>query len=855
MSGQLLLNGTWKLSWAEGDGLMAHRHLTAAKLGTRPALDARVPAPIHQVLSDAGLIDDVNVGLNSLRARWVEEMFWVFRHSFSVPAEVTQAASVRLCFACLELDVEVFLNNESIGVHRNAHRPAEFDVAGKLKVGENLLVVCLESGMHSNSDRQGTNYGTGDIGRLTKRHWNRHPQYQHGWDWQARLVNIGILGDVELQWNDGPRMDEVTVFSVPADDLCSARFTLRATVHGEKAIRSQARLRVTLRETGQEVETQLTLTAGDAQRCELVIDVKNPQLWWPVGYGNQPLYHVQAELISEGEAVQRVVRRTGVRRVEMDQSPHHEKGRHCILKINHTKVFCKGGNWVPPAMLYGNASPEHFRRLAAIALDANFNLLRIWGGGTFADPALCDFCDENGILIWHDFLFACAKYPMHDPAFLNEARREVTFATRRMAHHPALVVWCGNNEIESADWNWGYDNVSPATPHYAFFHRDIPVILKREDPSTLHWISSPISPDYENPDDAFSGDQHPWMVSIGAPGGADFHRYRQQPDRFANEGGLLGASSPATLKQFLPENERHLLSPSWDHHDNTLAAQDSIPGEPGHAYQTVTLWTGLEPSQMNWEDYAFVSALLQAEGLVEYISNYRRRKYSSAAAVFWMFNDSWPTTHGWTIVDYYLRRKLAYCPVKRAFAPVTVVVAEEDNQINIYGVNETLQEKNVSLRYGLVATLTPEWLMTETLTVCLAPNASTLLATFSKERMVACGTDRCVAAAVLLDGETEVARHRLMLERFKAMKFATPQITIEQGVDRITLNTDIFAWGVCLDVDGELPLADNCIDLLPGISYPIAWTSSCGTPRVVRIGNCDASTAYAAEPVKKKQIR
>jgi len=815
---------------------MSVRHLTGEELGTRFSLPAAVPAPIHRVLMDAGLVEDINTGMNALRARWVEEAFWVYRRTFSVPPEAV-SATVRLTFACLELDAVIFLNGKPLGTHRNAHRPAIFDVTGLLLAGDNLLVVRLESGIHSNSDKQGSNYGTGDIGRVTKRHWNRHAQYQHGWDWQARLVNIGILGDVALEWHTGLRMDEVTVFAVPAADLKSATVTVRATLAGCYHRESAGVVRVTLRETGQTVELAVRPAPGEVERVELVIPLSDPRLWWPIGYGDPFLYHVDIELENDaGDATCRVTRRTGVRRVEMDQSPHPVEGRHCILRVNNTPVFCKGANWVPADMLYSEVTPEKYRRLAGLALEANFNMLRIWGGGIFAHEALCDFCDEHGIMVWHDFLFACAQYPMHDPEFAGEVDREIRHATRAMAHHPSLLVWCGNNEIETADWNWGYSKVQPANPHYVLFHRDIPRMLKQEDPSKLHWISSPWSPDYENPDSETSGDQHPWATSLFVSGGVDFHRYRHGVDRFANEGGVLGAVSPATLRDFLPENERHLLSPSWDFHDNIAAAQGGKPGEPGIAYETVSLWTGRDALAMPWEDYAFASALLQAEALSEFIVNYRRRMFSSAAAVFWMFNDSWPATHSWTIVDYYERRKLAFCPVKRAFAPVSVVVVEEDDQIKIFGINDTLNDRELVLRYGVVPTLAANWLLDEAATVILTANASTPLASFPRAVMEDASTCAAVAALSEADGSL-VAQHRLFLRKFKDLRFASPQIVIEQRADQIVLRTDRLAWGVCLDIDGERPLADNTFDLLPGVPYPISWQANLGTPNVLRIGN------------------
>ncbi len=833
MTRSLSLNGTWGLIWAEGSPLNPPDYFTGENLHGWRLLEAEVPAPIHKALMDKGLIEDPNFGMNSLKARWVEEMFWIYRRSFEAPEDAL-SQTAWLVFEKLELDAVVLLNGQEVGRHANAHRPARFEVTGKLRPGENLLVVKLSTGLHSASDKQAKGYNSGEIGLLTKRHWHRHPQCQSGWDWQPRLVNVGILGDVRLEWSAVPRLDHVTVFAVPSADLSTAAMHIRASVEGISDAPADAVLRARIVETGQEASLSLQVPRGES-RHEIALEIENPRLWWPIGHGEQFRHTVEVTLEAGGEK-QSVTRKTGIRRVEMDQSPHPVEGRYCTLKINNRPIFCKGGNWVPADMLYSTVTAQRYRELVDLAVQANFNLLRIWGGGLFADHALCDACDEAGILIWHDFLFACAQYPGQDPEFVREVHREITLAVRELAHHPSLVVWCGNNEIEWGDWNWNYDNSNPAHPHYALFHRDIPRIVQAEDPSTIHWISSPWSPDLKQPNDPTVGDQHPWAVSIGGAGGADWWHYRTNADRFPNEGGVLGASSPATLRQFLPENERYIHSPSWDHHDNCFAALDPGPGGNGRAYKTVELWTGRDTLSMDWQEYAFWSGMLQAEGLCEYILNYRRRMFSSASAVFWMYNDCWPATHTWTIVDYYLRKKLSYHPVRRAFQPVTVVVAEENGMVTVYGVNDTPEGWSGELRYGLF-TLAGERPLDERISISLPANASTVLAGFPRAEWEKLGLTRSGAFAVLIRDGKLVAQHRLFLERFKDLEFADPKISLSVEQGTLTLASDAFAWSVCLDLDGEAPLADNCFDLLPGIPYQMPWDSSLGEPSIVRVAN------------------
>jgi beta-mannosidase len=833
MSGTLSLNGTWGLTWAEGSPLMHPDHYTGPSLHGRRLLQATVPAPIHQVLMNLGLLEDINIGLNSLKARWVEEMFWIYRHTFQVPPEaITQFAW--LTFDRLEYNAVVWLNGQEIGRHANAHRPARFNITGKLRRGDNLLVVKLETGIHDAADKPAAEYHAGLIEQLTKRHWHRKPQYQSGWDWNARLMNVGILGDVTLEWHVALRLDDVTVFAILSDDLSTATFTVRATIENPTQQPVRALLRATILESAHQAQAEILAQPG-LTRHELTISLSNPRLWWPINHGPQHLYTVQVTLDASSET-QTVTRKTGVRRVEIDQSPHPAQGKYFIVKINNRPIFCKGGNWVPPDMLYSAVTPDRYRALADLAVQANFNTLRVWGGGTFMPPAMLAICDELGILVWHDFLFACSKYPGDHPEFAEEVRREVTWAVRNMAHHPSLIIWCGNNEIEWGDWAWGYDTAPRTHPHYALFHHDIPAIVAAEDPSKPYWISSPYSPDYAFPNDPTVGDQHPWGVSIIDPDAWDFWKYRKYVDRFPNEGGVIGVSSPDTLRAFLPDAERYVGSPTWDHHDNPMAALNRNQGELGRAYQIVRNWLGLEPFDMPWEDYAFASALLQAEGLTEYIVNYRRRMFSSASAIFWMYNDSWPVTHGWTIVDYYLRRKLAYHPVRRAFSPVTVVVTEDDGLVTIYGINENSQPWSGLLRYGLFA-LHGDLPMDRAEPVVLPPNASTALVQFPRDQWESLGFAQTAAFAVLMTDKRPIAQHRLFLERFKNLHFVRPRISLTLTDAQLTLTSDAFAWAVCLDLSGEMPLPDNCFDLLPDIPYTIPWRPALGDPQIRRIGN------------------
>jgi beta-mannosidase len=316
--------------------------------------------------------------------------------------------------------------------------------------------------------------------------------------------------------------------------------------------------------------------------------------------------------------------------------------------------------------------------------------------------------------------------------------------------------------------------------------------------------------------------------------GVDFRHYRHLIDRFANEGGVLGCTGLKTLRQFLPEDQRHLFSPSWRYHDNLFAWYAPVAGTPGRSYELVLFWTGRPADELSMEEYALLSGALQAEGLYEYIRNYHRRMFSSASAVFWMFNDSWPATHGWTTQDYYLRKKLCYYPVRRAFEPVSVFIAEEDGQLAVYGVNETDQPVSAKLLWGGFVLSGSRWQPCE-IEIELKPNSSVRLASLEIGEAVPDKASGGFAAELVLEDGT-IRRDRFFFETFADLQLRQPDIKVEVRDGRACFLSDCYAWAVCLDVEGEADLADNCFDLLPCVPYSIAWECN-EQPKVVWCGS------------------
>lgn len=824
MNRSICLNGAWQLGWFDGQRGSGTR-LIADQPEPGRYLEAQVPGEVHLDLIRCGLLAEPNEGLNCLAASWVEEMKWYYRRVFTAP-DLLQGERAWLVFKGLDLAAKIFLNGVEIAQHANSFYPCQVEVTGSLLLGENVLAVEVESGLYWAADRPGMGYGMAPDNAMNKRNWLRKVQSSFGWDWSTRMLNVGITGDVTLEIASQARCDRLVALSDLSEDLETGRVTARVFVEGVSDQPVQGELIVEIEGEGGPHELSVVIQPG-ANCFELPIEVHNPRLWWPIHHGTQELYWVKMMLRAGGEVVALDSRKIGFRHVRVDQSPHPQGGSYFIFEINHKPIFVKGGNFVPADMFFARLDRTRYAALVDRAVEANFNMLRIWGGGLYESDDFYEICDERGILVWQEFIFACAKYPGFDEKFLADIKREATFQIRRLAHHPALIAWCGNNEMEEGNFHWDYEK-GVAHPDYAIFHMVLPVLLKEEDGTRYYQPSSPYSPDHESPRRDDMGDQHPWAVGFA---NTDFRDYRRMICRFPNEGGILGPTALPTVRACLPPGQERPGSFAWQVHDNGIA----FWGRFTYPDAMLEQWLGKSIDAMSIEDYVYWGGVVQSEGLAEYIRNFRRRMFSTSSAIFWMYNDNWPATRSWTIVDYYLRRTPAFHPVRRAFQPLSVAVVCEGGQVQVYGINEG-PDWSGELRCGIFA-LQGGYPLDVNKHIDLPSNTSTMLAEFPEAEWERLGVNTHVAFALLSQSGEVVARDRLFLPYFKEMGWPKADVKVTQAGGRAVFECDTFAWRICLDLDGEKQLPDNFFDVFPGIPTVLPWPEELGKPEIMRIGN------------------
>jgi beta-mannosidase len=785
--------------------------------------DATVPGEVHVDLVRAGIILEPSEGRNSLASRWVEEAFWWYRRAFDAVAG--DGARTWLVFEQLDLNAVVYLNGDEVAQHRNSFHPLRVEITDRIRTGSNDLAVRVDSGVGMTSNAVPPfdgNPQAGDWGRL--RVQLRKPAYQFSWDWATRMLTVGIGGDVYLERTAAAVVVHSVVPLVDVTpDLRTGTVEVRVRLDGLSEAAGRATIRAGV--AGVAASTDVEILTGEHEYA-LRLEVPDPELWWPNGHGEQVLHDLEIEVTAPGIR-HSTTKRIGFRRVVVDESPHPVDGRYFVMTVNNRRIFCKGSNLAPLDMIPIRVENERYDRLIALALEAGMVYFRINGVGIYESDYFYELCDRYGLMVAQDFALSVAIYPAEDRAFLDSFYAEATHQVRRLASHPSLVMWCGCNE---SLWIYHGDGRSAAAiTDLHLYQHVIPQVLANEDP-TRHYIPcSPHSPMGVHPNDGHVGDQHSWEVGMGWSFGWDFRGYRTFDHRFSDEAGIMGPPSLPTMRASAPDVPRALRTNDFAFHDNTMGFDTH--GAIAPPTVMVREWLGLDPLEMTLEEYAYWGGLLQAEGLREYVDNFRRRMFDSAAACTWNLNDCWPTTRGWTVIDYYLRRTPGFWGVKRAMAPVTVVVAQDDDVVNVYGVNDTTADVTGELDLGFFRTSGPG--TSERRTVTLASNASTLLASLGSWDG---DPATSIAFAALSRPGHSVARHRLVLPLFRELAWApaAPAVHVENG--EAVFESDTFAWGVCLDLSGEVALHDNFFDVWPGVPFRMPWAET-APPTILHVGN------------------
>ncbi len=647
-------------------------------------LPATVPGCVHTDLLRAGKIPDPFHGTNELDLQWIEERDWEYRADFAAPPSLLAEQVVELCADGLDTVASVFVNGEKIAATDNMFVARRWDVRRHLRAGKNELRVHFRSALdyirRTRADFTPPREINDPVGNCVR---IRKQQCQFGWDWGPRFVTAGVWRDIRLEAWSGNRLAHVRVEQLHSADT-AGRPAVSLRLAPELARPDAgARFRATLSLDGREVAR----ADFPAAAREHALAVPSPRLWWPAGQGGQPLYTLVVEAFdASGRSCGVITKRPGLRTVVLDQSPDAE-GRRFRFVVNGRPVFLKGANWIPAhSFVAGLVRADYERDLRAAVL-AHMNCVRLWGGGVYESEDFYDLCDELGLLVWHDFLFACTLYPS-DPAFLESVRDEAACQLRRLHHRACIGLWCGNNELVQINGEDLRKDAALRAGYEALFHGVLPEAVAAHSPHTAYIPTSEWRGTFENGHEhgVREGDTHFWDVWHARKPVKDYELYRF---RFCSEFGMQSYSSPETNATFAAPGA-NVFDAVMENHQKNRGGNQVILDYVSRRYR-------FPKSQ---DDLIYLSQLNQAHCMQVGVEHYRRTMPHCMGAIYWQLNDCWPVA-SWSSIEFTGRWKALHYVARRFNAPALVsahVPGDEGTKIGNYRVS-TVREVHLFTVY------------------------------------------------------------------------------------------------------------------------------------------------------------
>ncbi len=646
----------------------------------KAGISGRVPGDAMTDLVKQGIVPDPYYRDNEKLAQWVAEKDWVYTRSFKVPVSLLKEDRVMLQCDGIDTLATISINGRKLATTDNMFRSYEWDVKAMLKNGENVIKVLLKSPMKYTRRMRANEKVFRFRATAGEEQANAYAAYirkqpcNFGWDWGPMLPTSGIWRGVRLvAWSDVRLADVAVEQKHHGATNPGCEITVKAEC--ERAASGSVKLRAALRFQGKLVAEKIVTCRSKSASLKLVVD--NPKLWWPNNMGDQPLYDLKVDLLdTAGRTLDAKEKRIGLRTLRLDR--HKDQwGESFQFVVNGVPFFAKGANWIPVDALLGRRTRDDYERLVGDAAAANMNMLRVWGGGIYEDDLFYDMCDELGICVWQDFIFACMFYPSWDKAFMKTVEAEARDNVKRIGHHACVALWCGNNELEMMKIGPKRDRFKVSMKDYgAIFDKLLPKVVSELAPQTDYWPSSPHSPhgdrtDHENPK---WGDAHLWAVWHGRK---PFEWYRTCEHRFNSEFGFQSFPEPKTVNGFTEKRDRNITAPVMEHHQRSWIGNTAI-------MQYMLDWFRLPDG---FDNMLWASQILQGMAMKYAVEHWRRSMPRGMGTLYWQLNDVWPVA-SWSSIDYHGRWKALHYMARHFFAPV-LVSGLEDRKKGTVEVNIT----------------------------------------------------------------------------------------------------------------------------------------------------------------------
>ncbi len=775
------------------------------KVGDKEWMMATVPGTVHTDLLANKKIPDPFSQSNEKQLQWIETCDWEYETIFGCDDNMFGKQNMELQFEGLDTYAKVYLNDTLIIITDNMFRTWKADVKKYLKFPQSKLRIVFESAVSKGKElAKKLPYTLPENERV----FTRKAQYQYGWDFAPRFVTCGIYKNVKLVlWNNA-KLNDIQVIQESLNDTL-AKLSFNCEVNCSQ--KGDYYIYVTSSDKenkGINSAFNTPLLPGK-NSYELPYSIKNPRRWWCNGIGRAELYNFSIELIKDGRVLDKKNIVIGLRAIELVQE-RDAAGKSFYFKLNGVPVFMKGANYIPPDNFLPRVTNENYKRIIQNAVDANMNMLRVWGGGVYAEDEFYKLCDEKGILVWQDFVFACAMYP-GDSAFIKNVKQEAAEQVRRLRNHPSIALWCGNNEIEEGWKNWGWqkqfnysknDSINMWGDYLNLFEKILPEIVMENDSQRNYWASSPLI-GWGHKESLLSGDAHYWGIWWGME---PFENYNKKVGRFMSEYGFQGMPTLSTINKNCG--------------DSLLLNGSCIKNLQKHpkGFQTINAYMDSDYRiPTNFEDYVYVSQLVQARGMEIAIEAHRRSKPYCMGSLYWQLNDCWPGI-SWSTIDYYRNWKAAHYSIRKSFENVVISIADEADSLKIFVISDLLYDTKAELAFELFD-FNGKVLWNKYLPIEISKNSSKKLFTIPKSIVT---TNK--NAVVLKCSFTSLIKQISKINKYyyfvspKDLKMERPVINCKWiSGNSIELTTGRLAKNIFLSYTGnDAFFSDNYFDLIPG---------------------------------------
>ncbi len=834
----IILFGSFLVSCTEEKTLIQKKNLNQEWMFKQTKdttwLNATVPGSIHTDLLENGIIEDPFYRLNEIDVQWVDKVDWEYRTIFNIDNETLNKDAIELNYKGLDTYAKVYLNNELILDANNAFISWKIPCKEFLIEGDNVLNIIFESPINIGLTKRdslgyflpGAENDQSQLGGLGDKKvcvFTRKPGYHFGWDWGPRLVSSGIWQDIELISWDIANIKDLNITQKSITDV-------KATLQIDLSIVSlvQAEINIVTHIDNQVAEAQSYLLKEGENNISFPMDILYPELWWTNGLGDQKLYDIEIQVKDNFNLISSKSTNIGLRTLEIVQDSD-SVGNSFYFKLNGHPVFMKGANYIPQDIFLSRVENEDYAMLIKSAVDANFNMLRVWGGGIYEKEIFYDLCDQAGILIWQDFMFACAMYPGNSE-FLDNIEKEAIQNVVRLRNHPCIALWCGDNEILSAwnRWGWkenvlenqGQDIVDTVWKAYdTVFHSILPRIVKMYDPKRMYWSSSP-SAGFGKLENGKSGDNHYWGVWWAKE---PFSKYEEEIPRFMSEFGFQSFPEFNAVKKYTNNDDWDIYSDVMKSHQRSSIGNVTIEEYMLRDYK----------KPINFEMFLYVGQLLQARGIQIGIEAHRRNMPYCMGSLYWQLNDCWPVA-SWSGIDYYGNWKALHYEVKQAFKQVIISTTLDSNNIVTNIISDKLEDTDAILNISLLD-FSGNMIENIDKEVIIKANSSSVYSTQSVENLMGNNNpNEVLLQSKIMQKDSVIDENIFYFVSPKELNLPIPSVEFEiQQIDdfnySITLFTDVLSKNVYLQNNIEGHFSDNYFDLLPNQNKVVFFASDIKT--------------------------